>query len=251
MNAEHSQRDEKVIWEKSFAEQVARGAYNTAPVEAVIRTVSYYLRSRYPEPRGAGLKFLEMGCGAGPNLIWLAQKGIDVSGIDIAPTALELTRKNFEVSGLTSHLKELVEGSVTHTPFADGTFDGIIEACVFQHLDREGRQSAFAEVSRLLKPGGLFVGYMLNADHSVFQTSTVPPNLSDPGTLFLEDGKSSVYLTNIGLAHFFTREEFRSLLPGFTTVDPCFTTYDIPREEALKRGYETYRQSMWTVYAVK
>ena len=33
-------------WETSFAEQVARQAFNTAPVEALVRSVSYYLRER-------------------------------------------------------------------------------------------------------------------------------------------------------------------------------------------------------------
>ena len=41
------------------------------------------------------------------------------------------------------------------------------------------------------------------------------------------------------------------LLAGFRTVDPCLTTYYIPRAEAAKRGYAEYLQSMWTVYAVK
>jgi len=40
-------------------------------------------------------------------------------------------------------------------------------------------------------------------------------------------------------------------LTGFSVVDPCLTTYYLPREEAAKRGYDEYLQSMWTVHAVK
>ena len=69
--------------------------------------------------------------------------------------------------------------------------------------------------------------------------------------LYLADGTSKIHLTNIGLAHFFRREEFIQLLPGFSVVDPCLTTYYLPRHEARKRGYEEYLQSMWTVFAVK
>ena len=145
-------------WNGSFEAQIANQSYNTAPVEALARTVSYYLRARYrPEDYG-NLNFLEMGCGAGPNLIWLAQKGITVSGIDLSPIALDLCRRKLEAAGLGHKVRALVEGSVADVPFADRAFDGIFEACVFQHLNKQDRQKAFSEVHRLLKPGGLFVG---------------------------------------------------------------------------------------------
>lgn len=244
-------RDEKEIWESSFSEQVARQAYNTAPVEAVIRNVSYYLRSRFPDGDFSKLHFLEMGCGAGPNLVWLAEKGIRVSGVDISPTALGLAKGNLESRGHAEKVGSLLEASVADVPFPDASFNGIVEACVFQHLDKDDRKRAFGEVARLLKPGGLFVGYMLGADHTVFQARRNEQTPDDAGTVSLHDGKSKIYLTNIGLAHFFTAEEIRDLFSGFTIVDPCRTDYDLPREEAARRGYDQYHQSMWTVYAVK
>lgn len=241
----------KRVWEDSFAQQIAERAYNTAPVEAVIRTVSYYLRSRSHEAGRTPLHFLEMGCGAGPNLIWLAQKGMRVSGVDISPTALELARENLKRAGCQDRVGELLEASVTDVPFHDASFDGIIEACVFQHLSRSDRQQAFRQVRRLLKPKGVFVGYMLDAGHSVFQAKQSEQLKDDPGTLMLGDGSSKFHLTNIGLSHFFRETEFAELLHDFSVIDPCLTTYDLPREEARKRGFDRYLQSMWTVYAVK
>ena len=98
---------------------------------------------------------MEMGCGAGPNLVWVAQKGAKVSGIDISTQALDLCRKNLERNGFSDKIGELVEGSVDILPFGDNRFDGIFESCVFQHLDKETRARTFAEVRRVLKPGGL------------------------------------------------------------------------------------------------
>lgn len=243
--------DAKQLWEESFDEQIAREAYNTAPVEALVRTVSYYLRDRFTRDQLRTLHFLEMGCGAGPNLVWLAQKGIRVSGVDIAANALALARANLTRAGLQERIGDLVEASVDSTPFADASFDGILEACVFQHLDRATRVRTFAEVGRLLKKGGVFVGYMLDAGHSTFAHKASEQLPADPGSLYLADGSSKIHLTNIGLAHFFRREEFAGLFEGFSVVDPCLTTYYLPRDEARKRGYDEYLQSMWTVYAIK
>jgi SAM-dependent methyltransferase len=244
-------QDMKRVWEESFAEQIARQAYNTAPAEAVIRTVSYYLRDRAEQGAASGMHFLEMGCGAGPNLLWLAQKGITVSGVDVAPTALRLARETLERNGFGKQIGQLLEASVSNVPLPDASFDGIIESCVFQHLARADREAAFREVGRLLKPGGVFVGYMLDAGHTVYRMKHGDEQRDDPGTLVLQDGKSKVYLTNIGVSHFFRREEYDRLLAGFRVIDPCLTTYYIPKAEASKRGYPEYQQSMWTVYAVK
>lgn len=238
------------VWEDSFASQVAALAYNTSAVESVVRSVAYYIRGKKPEEL-ARMRFLEMGCGAGPNLVWLAQKGIEVSGIDISPTALELCRRNMKSSGLSSRVGTLVEGSVTSVPLADGYFDGVIESCVYQHLTREDRVLAFSETARLLRPGGLFVGYMLDRGHTVYKKRKAEELKDDSGTLVLKEGRSRFYLTNIGLSHFFAKSEFARLLPGFKIVDPCLATYHIPRDEARRRGYDEYRQSMWIVYAVK
>jgi len=217
----------------------------------LIRTASYYLRDRYPSAEKEKLHFLEMGCGAGPNLVWLAQKGIQVSGVDIAPTALKLARGNLEKSGYGSKIGKLIEASVCEVPLPDASYDGILEACVFQHLNQENRKKAFQEVGRLLKPGGVFVGYMLGEGHTVFQKNQKAELKDDPGTIVLSDGRSKMYLTNIGISHFFKQQEFAELFTDFSIVDPCLTTYYLPEEEAKKRGYAEYLQSMWTVYAVK
>jgi ubiquinone/menaquinone biosynthesis C-methylase UbiE len=238
-------------WEDSFKEAIKLQAFNTAPVEALVRNVSYYLRGRFPDGNPAGLNFLEMGCGAGPNLLWLAKKGIRVSGIDISPTALGLAKKALEANGCSGQVGELVEASVTSVPFKNESFDGILEACVFQHLSKEDRRRAFQEVSRLLKPGGVFVGYMLDTRHTVFQAKRADERQDDPGTLDLHDGSSKIHLTNVGCSHFFSKEEYFDLLKGFSTIDPCWSPHYLPHSEAKKRGYSEYLQSMWAVYAIK
>ncbi len=248
-------RDAGTFWNESFAEQSARRAFNTAPVESLVRNVSYHLRDRFPgnadDPAISGLHFLEIGCGAGPNLRWLAARGLKVSGIDVSTSALALARETLAASGLADRVVELREGRAGHLPFPDGSLDGVVEACVLQHVDREERIAAFSEIGRVLKPGGLFCGYMLGTEHTVYRLEKGRELTGDPGTLRLEDGLSKIYLTNLGTCHFYRAEELRDLLAGFALVDPCPIHYALPRFEAKKRGYDEYIQAMWAVYAVK
>ena len=242
------------LWDESFRDQAAAGAYNTAPVEAIVRFISHYLRAHHPDPSGRrNLRFLEVGSGAGPNLLWVAEKGIEVNGVDISPSALEICRQIFEKRGLTNNLGNLEHGSATALPFEDGSLNGVLESCVFQHLARQDREQAFREVVRVLKPGGVFIGHMIARGHSTYQANQGMDLDGDPGTLILdnEEANGKVQLESIGLAHFFAKEEYAGLLEGCSVIDPCETTYELPKEEARRRGYDYYRQAMWIVYALK
>lgn len=239
-------------WDESFDEQIETHSYNTAPVEALVRTASYFLRARYPLEEYKNIKLLEMGCGGGINLIWAAEKGIRVSGIDISPVALDLGRRNLIKSGYSDLVDELVEGSVADTPFEDNSFDIIFESCVFQHLNKQERKKTFNEVKRILRPGGAFVGHMLDRQCSVYEKQKDREDPEDLGTLFLEEeGGSKIHLQNIGIAHFFNKPELEQLLSEFSYVDCCLARYELPQEEAHRRGFKKYIQSMWVVYALK
>ena len=50
-----------------------------------------------------------------------------------------------------------VKGNAENLPFKDNTFDIAIMDAVLEHIPDVGK--AFSEVSRVLKPGGLFIGY--------------------------------------------------------------------------------------------
>jgi len=43
---------------------------------------------------------IDLGCGAGNYAIYLASRGIDVTGIDISPAALEIARQKAEQKGV-------------------------------------------------------------------------------------------------------------------------------------------------------
>ena len=93
------------LWDTSFAHQIKQGAYNTAPVEAIVRSVSHHFRAKgFIKHDLKKLKFLEVGCGAGANLAWLAEQGIRISGIDISQEALSLCKKTLKDKGLEKNI---------------------------------------------------------------------------------------------------------------------------------------------------
>ena len=173
------------LWNTSFAHQIKQGAYNTAPVEAIVRSISHYFRAKeFTKEDCRKLKFLEVGCGAGANLGWLAEQGVRISGIDISQEALSLCHKVLKHKGLGKNIDILTHRSASDIACPDEHFDGIIESCVFQHLPSELRVKAFSEVVRLLKPGGLFIGHMLNRKHTTYKKQVDKMNQKKNPTRF-------------------------------------------------------------------
>ena len=241
-------------WEASFEAQAREGACNSVPPEVLVRNVSYYLRSRDVPP---GTRWLDLGCGAGQTTLWLGRKGLDATGIDIAPSALALARNALaSYTVLDRTLPDRVhfyEGSIVKIPFPDGYFQGIIEANVIQHLSQDDRASVFAEICRLLVPGGLFCGYLMGQASTAFVEGRTWPNEKgpEPGSLLLKGSSSPYHLGSVGLAHFFSKAELRDAFDKFAHVDVLPMIYRLPQEEAERRGYHLYELQFWNVFAVR
>src|SRR3954453_12870546 len=60
---------------------------------------------------------LELGCGTGTNSAWLAQQGFEVTGIDVAPLAVEQAEKRAHAAGVKVHF---VVADVHHLPHLHG-----------------------------------------------------------------------------------------------------------------------------------
>lgn len=87
---------------------------------------------------------VDMGCGTGRFLPY-AHYGVDVSG----QMLIQAQRKFPD--------RQLVQASMTATPFAEQTFQGTFSLHVFFHLDKTVIQQAIREAHRILQPGGVFI----------------------------------------------------------------------------------------------
>ncbi len=101
----------------------------------------------------SGLVVLEVGSGAGQCSRWLSTQGANVVGIDASFRQLQHSRR---IDSETAVVVPAVCADVAALPFADHTFDAACSA--FGALPFVlGIGAALAEVSRLLRPGALFV----------------------------------------------------------------------------------------------
>ncbi|MBP6855680.1 MAG: class I SAM-dependent methyltransferase [Candidatus Pacebacteria bacterium] len=99
---------------------------------------------RHANKRLDRLDVLDVGCGSGAVMEFFNQKGHRVYGVDISPTALAFC----EQKGLT-----VKEGTATHLPFGDQSFDVVCALDVVEHIAKE--EDVIREIERVLRPGGV------------------------------------------------------------------------------------------------
>jgi ubiquinone/menaquinone biosynthesis C-methylase UbiE len=110
----------------------------------------YYVRPAVIDLAGdvAGRRILDVGCGAGPLLESLRDRGAVVTGVEPSAKMLELARQRL---GDGVALYEAGLGG-DPLPFADGAFDDAIACLVLHYL--EDWKAPLAELRRVLVPGG-------------------------------------------------------------------------------------------------
>ncbi len=104
-----------------------------------------------------GQRVLEVGCGAGTDLVRFAKGGAIVTGVDLSSSAIALARQNFAQQGLEADLRE-ADGE--QLPFPDNTFDLVYAHGVVQYTADDRR--LVDECRRVLKPGQLAIFQVYN-----------------------------------------------------------------------------------------
>jgi phosphoethanolamine N-methyltransferase len=102
-------------------------------------------------------RILDIGCGIGGPAFVLAEKyGAYVVGIDIEPELIERARQRAQELEIDSRCEFLLvePGPMT---FPDESFDVVLSSGVIMQI--EDKQQLFAEVLRVLKPGGVLTSY--------------------------------------------------------------------------------------------
>ena len=104
-------------------------------------------------PINEGDVVLDVGCGAGVDTLFSAMitgPSGKVVGIDLTPAMLERAKKNLSMTDLKN--VAFKEGSVENLPFADEDFNIVTSNGALNLVPDKAK--AFAEICRVLKPGG-------------------------------------------------------------------------------------------------
>jgi SAM-dependent methyltransferase len=234
---------ERAFHDQTFGGDGSRDA--TAKYYSVIEEsrAQYHALSR----TGArGARVLEYGCGPGSQAFDLARCGALVTGIDISPVAIDLARAEARDAGLAEHITFTV-ADAEDTGFAPGSFDVIVGSAILHHLDL---RRAYAEIARLLAPGGRAV-FIEPLGHNplinAYRRATPKARTPDEHPLVRDDfvlgdayfGKQSLWfyhLTSIAAAVFARTPLFAPLLAALGALD-----------RALLRALPRLRPHAWMV----
>ena len=99
-------------------------------------------------------RVLDIGCGTGSLTTLIAENLADdgeVVGLDAAPRMITIARKK---ALRKKNRAQFVVGIAEKLDFADNSFDLVVNSMFTHHIDRELKRRAFAEMYRVLKPGG-------------------------------------------------------------------------------------------------
>ncbi len=147
-----------------------------------------------------GKDVLDVGCGAGVEVVRFARAGARTTGIDLAASAVRLSRENVRQQGASAGLA-VADGEAL--PFPDAAFDFVYAHGVVQYTSDDRR--LVAECRRVLRPGGVVFFQVYNRVswlNALSKLMTVPLEHEDAPVL---------RRYSIG--------EFKRLLDGFASVE--------------------------------
>ena len=120
--------------------------WETGPREGLVNLVE----SRRVEPCRA----IDLGCGTATNVVYLAQHGFDVTGVDFIASAIELGRAKALQAGVEANL---VVDDLTNLQHINGAFDLLVDYGTLDDLRPSQRDLYMKNVLPLAHPGSLFL----------------------------------------------------------------------------------------------
>lgn len=109
-----------------------------------------WLQQNFNFAAHSAAQVLEVGCGAGSATCLFAASGAEVTAIDLTEQAVRVTQENVRLQGFDG--VSVLRMDAEHLDFPDARFDFVYAWGVIHHSSAP--EQAFAELSRVLRPGG-------------------------------------------------------------------------------------------------
>ncbi len=189
-----------VYWDTEWAQADGSSKWEQAEPEVM----------HFAETLPAGASVLDLGAGVGRHALALARQGFAVAALDAAPEGIAEINRIATAEGLTIDTRI---GLMTDLPFEDGQFDHVLSWNVIYHGDEDVLRETIAEIARVLKPGGTFLGTMLSARRISVELAKTPGREISRNTWVFDGTGDKVH------PHYFCNG--RDLLELFSAFEVC------------------------------
>ena len=99
---------------------------------------------------------VELGCGSGKNLVFLAKYGFDMTGIEKTPVAIELGHKRLKMAGVAA---TLLQDDIADLKNVQDVFDLLVDMGQMHDLTEKDRDGYVDSILPLTRPGSQFLLY--------------------------------------------------------------------------------------------
>lgn len=117
---------------------------------------------------------LDIGCGLGDNAALLASRGLTVTGVDGAPSALEQARARAAAKGLDI---TFAVADATKLDGYEGRFDTVLDSALYHCLSEDERRQYLAALTRATRPGARLHLFCFSQD--VLESFPAPYRISE------------------------------------------------------------------------
>ncbi|HYF28785.1 MAG TPA: class I SAM-dependent methyltransferase [Candidatus Paceibacterota bacterium] len=226
---EFTHQDQQRIWDEEHKNPLVLKQMDSQDVSSGVLAFYDFLQSQGVN-QGRGL---EMGCGKGRNVIWLAQKGYEMNGFDFSPAAITEARKRASAAGVNPTFE--VQDATTPWSYESDYFDFGIDCFASTDIESpEGRAHAVKEMHRVLKPSGYLLAYLLSSEDEYHKDI----NLNSPGP---EKG-SFLHPKTGKFEKTFDEQEIDELYGAFTLIEQRTL---VKRTTFFEKEYECI--NLWSV----
>ncbi len=219
---------QKDTWEKEYRTPQLL-ALGDEPQKDVRRFLKF-LRRKEKVPLD-GLRVLDLGSGTGKNAQYLAELGNTVIGLEISETAVALARKRAGEDRV--HVDYRVFDIGSPLPFADGSFDLVLDVMTSNSLNERERTTYLTETARVLRQGGHFFVRTLCKDGDKNAQTLLKTNPGPEHDTYILPGMNLV-------ERIFTEKDFRSL------YEPHFSIMDLSKKtNYVRMNDRNYKRNYW------
>lgn len=161
MNVSHEEQQK--IWEREHKNPHVLPPMDTHEPSGVVVKFMKWLQTH---ANTSHMRGIEMGCGKGRNVIFLAKEGFRMTGFDFATSAIKEARRRVADANMERKATFVVHDATTTWPFEDRIFDFAVDNFASSDIESfEGRKFARDEMMRVVKPEGyVYISALSNED---------------------------------------------------------------------------------------